>query len=232
MRGPFIYWYDSAADSYLPAKIQIVDQTLETENFYSTDDADISAQKPISGVRPVDSIEPPTVTASKRREAVSLSPVQYSAIRSDTLLRSPTEFSSISLDNSSSTPGTKRRRTNDSSTPSDYHNVQLPPITQGLQGYTNVRDPVVHPSFPPYPNNYGSPTELNETRRIEQEYARIADHQAAQIPDEPFLSVASWKQHFRWPNQYTTQQCRVLFKYYTDVLGPWVSQYGARRSMS
>lgn len=214
-------------DFCLLAKIQIVDQTAELENFYSTDDIELSAERPTPGTRSSDSVEPPvSVPNPKLRETVSLSPIQHSTIRSEPSLRSSANFSPVTFDNILSFSGTKRRRTDDSSTPSEYQNVQLQPISQVLPGYNTVRDSVTLSTFTPNPNSYGSPTELNETRRIEQEYARIADHQAAQIPDQPFLSVASWKKNFRWPNQYTTQQCRVLFKYYIDVLGPWVSKFG------
>lgn len=220
---------------HISANFQIVDQTAELENFYSTDDTELTLERPTSGTRPSDSKEAPvSASVPKRREAFSLSPVQQSTIRSDSSLRSPSEPSPVSLDNLLSYSASKRRRTNDSSTPSDYHNVQPRPqsVSQGFTDFNTVRDPVILHSYAPNPNSYGSPTELNETRRIEQEYARIADDQSGQIPDEPFLSVASWKKHFRWPNQYTTQQCRVLFKYFIDVLGPWVSPFMLREAKS
>lgn len=201
-----------------------MDETASLENFYSTDDTEFITERSAPATRSADNGQSIVTSAPRFREAASLSPVQQSTIRLETTLRSPNDLSPISVDNSLSSSGTKRRRTNDLSPPPDYHNFPFQAPAQALPGYTSVRDPVILPPYTPNPNSYGSPTELNETRRIEQEYARIADHQAAQIPDEPFLSVASWKKNFRWPNQYTTQQCRVLFKYYIDVLGPWVSE--------
>lgn len=159
-------------------------------------------------------------------ETISHSPSLLSKIRLEATIRSPSQVSPASFDNILPFSGTKRRRTNDSITPSEqYRTVQLPPISQELQHHFPVRaspsNSSCHTSS--YYNSYASPTEANETRRIEAEYAKLADTEAAKIPDEPLLSFSSWKKNFRWPNQYTTQQCVCLFRYYVDVLGPWVS---------
>lgn len=216
------------------AKIQIVDQTAELENFYSVDDPEPepipTAERPKSAPRPPSSVDSSiSFPQPPRLETTSHSPRQQSIGRFETATKSPTYVSPASFDNILSFSGAKRRRTNDSTTPSEhYRPIQLPPISQELQNHLPVRN---SPSNSSYHSstyyNYASPTEANETRRIEAEYARLADSEAAKIPDEPLLSFASWKKNFRWPNQYTTQQCVCLFKYYIDVLGPWVSIYAS-----
>lgn len=104
--------------------------------------------------------------------------------------------------------------------------MQLPSVSQDLLApYTSLSSPT-NSSYhnPYYLNSYASPTEVNETKRIEAEYARIADKDAGAIPAEPLLSASSWKKSFRWPNQFTTQQCMCLMKYYIETLGPWVGR--------
>lgn len=211
----------------LLAKIQIVDQTAELENFYSIDEPEPLPERPAFVTRPKSSADSTvTVPPLQRTETTNRSPSQQSTSRADTALRSPASLSPVSFDNILTISGTKRRRTNDSVTSSDpYRHVQLPPISQEIHKQY-VESPSGSSFQGGYANSYGSPTEANETTRIEQEYARISDNLAAQIPDEPFLSVSSWKKYFRWPNQYTTQQCRCLFRYYIEVLGPWVRVLG------
>lgn len=163
-----------------------------------------------------------------RRETASHSPERYGPARTDLSPRSLNHTSPASIDNilSFSPPSAKRRRTGDSFNPSDtnYH-VQLPPISQDLLTPFPTFPSPTNSNYnnPYYLNNFASPTEVNETRRIEAEYARIADSDAGAIPAEPLLSASSWKKSFRWPNQFTTQQCMCLMKYYIETLGPWVS---------
>jgi len=215
------------------AKIQIVDQTKELENFYSIDDLEVeptpTSDRPKSSPRPPSGIDgvakfpyplPP--------ESTSRSPSHQGTAQSDAAIRSPTEVSPATFENILYISGTKRRRTtNDSGTTSERNQlIQLPSISQELQSHLPVRDSASNSSYhTAYYSNYASPTEANETRRIEAEYAKLADSEAAKIPDEPLLSFSSWKKNFRWPNQYTTQQCVCLFKYYVDVLGPWVRSH-------
>lgn len=163
-----------------------------------------------------------------RRETASHSPEHSGPARFELSPRSLNHTSPASIDNILSFPtsGAKRRRTNDSFNTSDtnYH-VQLPSISQDLlTPYPTFNSPTnSNYNNPYYVNNFASPTEVNETRRIEAEYARIADEKAGAIPAEPLLSASSWKKSFRWPNQFTTQQCMCLLKYYIETLGPWVS---------
>lgn len=70
------------------------------------------------------------------------------------------------------------------------------------------------------PQNYNSP-DHGEAKEIAAEYQRLADTEAAAIPPDNFLSPALWKREFKWPNQFTTQQCLCLFRYYINILGPW-----------
>lgn len=218
----------------LLAKIQIVDQTAELENFYSVDEPEPeptpTSDLPNSASRPPGSIDSSArFSHPPRLETTSHSPTQQSTARFETTRKSPTQVSPVSFENILSISGTKRRRrTNDSATSSErFRHIQLPPISQELQNNLSLRDSPSNLSYhsSSYYNNYVSPTEANETRRIEAEYAKLADSEAAKIPDEPLLSFSSWKKNFRWPNQYTTQQCVCLFRYYVDVLGPWVRSY-------
>lgn len=209
-----------------------MDQTAELENFYSIEDPEpeppSTTERLKSAPRPPSSIDSSaTFRRTPRAETTNHSPRQLSTRKSEATARSPDQVSPASFDNILSFSGTKRRRTNDSATPSEQHQpIQLPSITRELQNHFPIRDSPSNSSYHPSSYyNYASPTEANETRRIEAEYARLADSEAAKIPDEPLLSFSSWKKNFRWPNQYTTQQCMCLFRYYIDVLGPWVSSY-------
>ena len=57
---------------------------------------------------------------------------------------------------------------------------------------------------------------------VSAEMRRLEDDSAAAIPDDHFLSPAEWRQHFRWPNNFTTNQCTSLMRYFIEELGPWV----------
>lgn len=57
---------------------------------------------------------------------------------------------------------------------------------------------------------------------VEAEYRRLADSNAALVPEEPLLSPVIWKAEFLWPNVHTTTQCACLMRYYIDHLAPWV----------
>lgn len=208
-----------------------MDQTAELENFYSTEEPELLPGIPILTPRPTSSADS-TVSAqlSARSAATSQSPSRHGAVILDTMARSPGDVHPASLDNILTFPGHKRRRTDDSTTPtaevSQYVPIQLPPISQEFQKPYLTRDSPssLSTGFQVQFSNYASPTEANETRRIEAEYRKLADTEAAAIPAEPLLSPARWKRDFRWPNQYTTQQCMCMFRYYIDHLGPWVSE--------
>lgn len=180
-------------------------------------------ERPTSGARPKSSIDSTkTFVVGHRRETASQSPVQQNTARAE---RSPRSFGHTSptpIGNILSFPttGSKRRRTDDSVSVSDIqHHGQVIPAPQELHISYSPTSNYINPY---YVNNFASPTEVNETKRIEAEYARIADKDAGAIPAEPLLSASSWKKSFRWPNQFTTQQCMCLLKYYIEVLGPWV----------
>jgi len=187
----------------------------------------------MSAPRPLSSFESPaTFQPPSRVETISHSPRLLSKARPEATIRSPAQVSPAPFDNILSISGTKRKRTHDSATPSEqYRSIRLPPISQELQNHFPIRASPSNSScyISSYHNSHASPTEAKETRRIEAEYAKLADSEAAKIPDEPLLSFSSWKKNFRWPNQYTTQQCVCLFRYYVDVLGPWVSANNIRR---
>lgn len=57
---------------------------------------------------------------------------------------------------------------------------------------------------------------------VSAEMRRLEDDGAAAIPEDHFLSPAEWRQHFRWPNRFTTNQCTSLMRYFIEELGPWV----------
>lgn len=86
-----------------------------------------------------------------------------------------------------------------------------------------------------WPNvNYGYPTGTqseaimesgeNIKQVVRAEMRRLEDENAAAIPDENFLSPAEWRPFFHWPNEFTTNQCTSLMRYFIEELGPWVSQ--------
>lgn len=177
-------------------------------------------------------IKPPPRSLSETTNAPNLRHPSWSDAASQSskqsvVVQSPVDVHPASFDNILKFPieSHKRRRTNEfSPVIQQYGHVHLPPISQEIPGGYVVRDsPSSSSSTFQVPFfNYSSPTEANETRRIEAEYRKIADTEAAAIPAEPLLSPARWKRDFRWPNQYTTQQCMCLFRYYIDCLGPWV----------
>lgn len=209
---------------FMTAKIQIVDQTAELENFYSVDEPEL--QQHITRPPPrslSDATNPPNPRHPSWSDAASQSSSKQSAV-----VQSPVDIHPASFDNILTFPieNHKRRRTDEFAPATQDHGpVHLPPLSQDFQKGYVVRDsPSSSSSTFQVPFfNYSSPTEANETRRIEAEYRKIADTEAAAIPAEPLLSPARWKRDFRWPNQYTTQQCMCLFRYYIDCLGPWVS---------
>ncbi|RMD42973.1 hypothetical protein DV735_g2162, partial [Chaetothyriales sp. CBS 134920] len=61
----------------------------------------------------------------------------------------------------------------------------------------------------------------NVPRRVEAEYRRLADTQAATIPPEELLTPEVWKSEFYWPNDFTTTQCACLMRYFIQQLAPW-----------
>lgn len=212
-----------------PAKIQIVDQSAELENYYSVEDPrPLSATDRPASARLPSSIDSTTsFVVQARRDAASHSPDLHGSGRLELSPSTLNHTSPASIDHILSFPtsSTKRRRTtSDSYVPDASYHMQLPPIPQDLLAtYPTLHSPTnSNYNNPYYLNNYASPTEVNETKRIEAEYARIADKDAGAIPAEPLLSASSWKKSFRWPNQFTTQQCMCLMKYYIEVLGPWV----------
>lgn len=213
------------------AKIQIVDQSAELENYYSIEDPrPLSAtERPASGPKLPSSIDSTTsFVVQPRREAVSHSPDQRDSTRVELSPSSLNNNSPASIDNILSFPTStsKRRRTSDSYTASDTgYRIQVPSVAQDLPPPLPTLQSPTNSNYnnPYYINNWASPTEVYETKRIEAEYAKIADKDAGAIPAEPLLSASSWKKSFRWPNQFTTQQCMCLMKYYIETLGPWVS---------
>lgn len=67
-------------------------------------------------------------------------------------------------------------------------------------------------------------TPVSSTQAVETEYRRLADSAAASVPSifSGFLLPELWKQKFFWPNQYTTNQCVCLMRFYVEKLAPWV----------
>lgn len=212
----------------LEAKIQIVDQTLELETFYAVDEHDLPPPEIVQSTeRPntLNSLPRPPGLGHPRRhyDPIDISPIS-TGVRDLDAFRSPTVTSHDSFDGILPYPGNKRRRTDESLASTEVlRPVQLPPIPYPKPPMRDSPSSASLTQSTYYGSSYASPNELNETRRIEAEYARLADTEAAKIPDEPLLSFSNWKKNFAWPNQYTTQQCICLFKYYIDVLGPWVS---------
>jgi hypothetical protein len=209
----------------VPAKFQFVDQGPELENYYSQDDfAVTSSGDTIEDRRPDDAVVP-----SKRVELAfdaEVSPSVHSAPSSELPYLSPsTSHHEFTLVHSP----IKRRRTADSS-PTQYapNSGQVPQgIYDPIRSQYRIYD---HPKVfnPLSPDGFTYMSKQHYIPKVvEAEYRRLADDAAAQIPSEPLLSPAIWKEEFYWPNKYTTTQCACLMRYYIEHLASWVGSGSA-----
>ncbi|RMZ81900.1 hypothetical protein DV738_g1957, partial [Chaetothyriales sp. CBS 135597] len=198
-------------------RIQFVDQGPELENFYSPNIGESSketANHPESAEITQDEATP--------TETEDLSTVHSPANRAQPSLAG-TKHAGDSTADHSSTPRKRSFRSNSPPTAS--------PRTVDAGPCSGVYDPVrsfyVLPQQPKAPAyvDFNDVTLLDESndvpRRVEAEYRRLADTQAAKIPPEELLTPEVWKSEFYWPNDFTTTQCACLMRYFIEQLAPW-----------
>ena len=222
--------------SIRPAKIQFVDQGPELENFYSQDDLDTFSDSLKDPQRDLDVSELSlrrSQTASTNRTSpspVTKSPVdQYyhyssrpvlsptSTLNSGSNPRSPLKRA---LPDDAFGPAPQRRvdtwqsRVTDAVRPSNSAYV-LYDTPKALHSYEH--DSIQSPPLGDHPRTI---------KIVEAECRRLADHNAAAIPeDSELLTPTIWKKNFYWPNKYTTNQCACLMRYFIEKLAPWVRKF-------
>ncbi|KAK4944891.1 hypothetical protein LTR10_015810 [Elasticomyces elasticus] len=209
-------WLDQTKN----AKFQFVDQGPELENYYSQDDLTAGSARPVGE----DLKQENDTVVYKRvepfRDADS-SPTVHSAPASEPLFLSPPASTNETVLVHSTI---KRRRTTDFNTSEAPSNAEQWPHA----AYDPIRSQYRVYNHPPKvynPLNHSGYTSMPEQRYVpklvEAEYRRLADDNAAAIPDESLLSPAIWKEDFYWPNKFTTTQCACLMRYYIDHLATW-----------
>ncbi|RMZ75438.1 hypothetical protein DV737_g5302, partial [Chaetothyriales sp. CBS 132003] len=199
-------------------RIQFVDQGPELENFYSQNDGDTFKE----GANPSDiaDITSDDATPVMVEAASIVNPPPASVQKPSTgRTKHPVD----------STPGQPSIPQKRSFRPNSPVAASPPRIDSGHSSgvYDPVRSFYVLPQPPKAPVyvDFNDVTALDKSndvpRRVEAEYRRLADTQAATIPPEELLTPEVWKREFYWPNDFTTTQCACLMRYFIEQLAPW-----------
>lgn len=115
-----------------------------------------------------------------------------------------------------------RRRSPPASEPGDMRNT-----------YSVYERPTVSHGYPfrDGEGNMEQPS-AERQRRVKATMQRLEDGNAAAIPRSNLLRPSEWRNGFVWPNEYTTNMCTTLLRYFIDELGPWVSARSSSSGLS
>ncbi|RMZ89649.1 hypothetical protein DV736_g3128, partial [Chaetothyriales sp. CBS 134916] len=200
-----------------PGRIQFVDQGPELENFYSQNDGGTFEEVANLTDRADVPLDDATPRMAEAASIVNPSP--------DPIQKPPTG-TKHTVDSTPDHSSIPQKRTFRPSNPVAASPRRIDPRpSPGV--YDPVRSFFVLPQQPKAPvyvdlNDVMVLDESNDVpRRIEAEYRRLADTQAATIPPEQLLTPEVWKLEFYWPNDFTTTQCACLMRYFIEQLAPW-----------